>query len=213
MDILAKEFNEFLKIKKVGNSYKSKNDSSVDITSWENKKKKGSRNKHSIKTSIEAIIYSDDDSNGDEGLKLLSMKNMVKGLPSIDHPDKLYEGCLVGKEHRHSFPKESISRAKATLELIHTDVCGPINLASLGKNRYFLLFIDDYSRKTWLYFLKQDSEVFSTSKRFKALVEKESGYQIKAMKSDRGGEFTSKEFKVFCEENDIRRPLTIPYSP
>ncbi|KAK3006127.1 hypothetical protein RJ639_015677 [Escallonia herrerae] len=67
MDILAKEFNEFLKIKKVGNPHKSKNDSSVDITSWENKKKKGSRKKHSMKTSIEAIIYSDDDSNGDEG--------------------------------------------------------------------------------------------------------------------------------------------------
>ncbi|KAK2993848.1 hypothetical protein RJ640_027325 [Escallonia rubra] len=99
------------------------------------------------------------------------------------------------------------------LELIHTDVCGPIDPASLGKNIYFLLFIDDYSRKTWVYFLKQKSEVFSTFKRFKALVEKQSGYQIKAMRSDRGGEFISKEFKAFCEENGIRRPLTIPYSP
>ncbi|KAK2970863.1 hypothetical protein RJ640_022305 [Escallonia rubra] len=128
------------------------------------------------------------------GLKLLSTKNMVKGLPSIDQPDQLCEACLVGKQHRHSFPKESIARAKAPLELIHTDVCGPIDPASLGKNRYFLLFIDDYSRKTWVYFLKQKSE-------------------IKAMRSDRGGEFISKEFKAFCEENDIRRPLTIPYSP
>ncbi|KAK2994443.1 hypothetical protein RJ640_001259 [Escallonia rubra] len=147
------------------------------------------------------------------GLKLLSTKNMIKGLPSIDQPDQLCKACLVGKQHRHSFPKESISRAKAPLELIHTDVCGPIDPASLGKNRYFLLFIDDYSRKTWVYFLKQKSEVFSTFKRFKALVEKQSGYQIKAMRSDRGGEFISKEFKAFCEENGIRRPLTIPYSP
>ncbi|KAK2981445.1 hypothetical protein RJ640_001959 [Escallonia rubra] len=116
------------------------------------------------------------------GLKLLSTKNMVKGLPSIDQPDQLCEACLVGKQHRHSFPKESISRAKATLELIHTDVCGPIDPASLGKNIYFLLFIDDYSRKTWVYFLKQKSEVFSTFKRFKALVEKQSGYQIKQRK-------------------------------
>ncbi|KAK2989292.1 hypothetical protein RJ640_027329 [Escallonia rubra] len=147
------------------------------------------------------------------GLKLLSMKNMVNGLPSIDQPDQLCEACLVGKQHRHSFPKESISRAKASLELIHTDVCGPIDPASLGKNIYFLLFIDDYSRKTWVYFLKQKSEVFSTFKRFKALVEKQNGYQIKAMRSDRGGEFISKEFNAFCEENGIRRPLTIPYSP
>ncbi|KAK2972283.1 hypothetical protein RJ640_014341 [Escallonia rubra] len=138
---------------------------------------------------------------------------MVKGLPSIDQPDQLCEACLVGKQHRHSFPKESISRAKAPLELIHTDVCGPIDPASLGKNRYFLLFIDDYSRKTWVYFLKQNSEVFLTFKRFKVLVEKQSGYQIKAMRSDRGGEFISKEFKALCEKNGIRRPLTIPYSP
>ncbi|KAK2969881.1 hypothetical protein RJ640_000126 [Escallonia rubra] len=56
-----------------------------------------------------------------EGLKLLSANNMVKRLPSIDQPDQLCETCLVGKEHRHSFPKESISRAKAPLELIHTN--------------------------------------------------------------------------------------------
>ncbi|KAK2985060.1 hypothetical protein RJ640_022938 [Escallonia rubra] len=78
---------------------------------------------------------------------------------------------------------------------------------------YFLLFIDDYNRKTWVYFLKKKSEVFSTFKRFKAIVEKQSGYQIKAMRSDRGGEFISKEFKAVCVENYIRRQLTIPYSP
>ena len=56
-----------------------------------------------------------------------------------------------------SFPKESNSRAKKPLELIHVDVHGPINPSSLGKNKYFLLFIDDFSRKTWVYFLKQKS--------------------------------------------------------
>ncbi|KAK2981491.1 hypothetical protein RJ640_012248 [Escallonia rubra] len=121
------------------------------------------------------------------GLKLLSTKNMVKGLPSIDQPDELCEACLIGKQHRHSFLKESISRAKARLELIHIDVCGPIDPASL--------------------------EVFSTFKRFKALMEKHSGYQIKAIRSDRGGEFISKEFMASYEENDICGPLTIPYSP
>ncbi|KAK2981153.1 hypothetical protein RJ640_013475 [Escallonia rubra] len=67
--------------------------------------------------------------------------------------------------------------------------------------------------KTWVYFLKQKLEVFSTFKRFNALVKNQSGYQIKAMRSDRDGEFRSKEFKAFCEENGICRPLTIPYSP
>jgi len=64
-----------------------------------------------------------------------------------------------------------------------------------------------------LYFLKKKSEVFTTFKKFKAVVEKESGRQIKAMRTDRGGEFTSKEFQEFCEENGIRSPLTVPRSP
>ncbi|KAK2991758.1 hypothetical protein RJ640_015492 [Escallonia rubra] len=107
-----------------------------------------------------------------------------KGIAIDRSTDQLCEACLVGKQHRHSFSKESISRAKVPLELIHTDVCGSIDPASL--------------------------EVFSTFKRFKAIVEKQSGYQIKAMRYDRGGEFISKEFNAFCEENGIRRPLTIP---
>ena len=147
------------------------------------------------------------------GLELLFKKNMVKGLPYINHPDQLCEGCLLGKQFRKSFPKESNSRAQKPLELIHTDVCGPFKPNSLGKSNYFLLFIDDFSRKTWVYFLKQKSEVFEAFKKFKAAVEKESGYQIKAMRSDRGGEFTSKEFLEFCEANGIRRPLTVPRSP
>ena len=147
------------------------------------------------------------------GLDLLSKKEMVRGLPSIKHPDQLCEGCLLGKQFRKPFPKESHSRAQKPLELIHADVCGPIKPCSLGKSNYFLLFIDDFSRKTWVYFLKQKSEVFEAFKKFKAAVEKESGCKIKAMRSDRGGEFTSKEFQEFCDANGIRRPLTVPRSP
>ena len=84
------------------------------------------------------------------------------------------------------FPRESTLRATKPLEIIHTDVCGPIRPNSFGKNKYFLLFIDDYYRKTWVYFLKEKSKVFENFKKFKALVEKESGISIKAMRYDRG---------------------------
>ena len=117
---------------------------------------------------------------------------MVRGLPNINQPEQLCEGCLLGKQFRKSFPKLSDTRAKKPLELIHADVCGPISPSSFGKSNYFLLFIDDFSRKTWVYFLKQISEVFEVFKKFKAAVENESGQKIKAMRSDRGGEFTSK---------------------
>ncbi|CAJ2633694.1 unnamed protein product [Trifolium pratense] len=147
------------------------------------------------------------------GLELLSKKEMVRGLPYINHPNQVCEGCLLGKQFKMSFPKESSSRAQKPLELIHTDVCGPIKPRSLGKSNYFLLFIDDFSRKTWVYFLKEKSEVFENFKKFKALVEKESGLVIKAIRSDRGGEFTSNEFLKYCEDNGIRRQLTVPRSP
>ncbi|KAJ4812770.1 polyprotein [Rhynchospora pubera] len=148
-----------------------------------------------------------------EGLKMLGEKYMVNGIPAINHPDQLCEACLLGKHARKSFPKVSTSRATKPLELVHADVCGPIQPQSLGKSSYFVLFIDDYSRKTWVYFLKNKSEAFETFKKFKSLVENESGYYIKALRTDRGGEFTSNEFQNFCETHGIRRPMTVPRSP
>ncbi|GLU15868.1 hypothetical protein SLE2022_323240 [Rubroshorea leprosula] len=142
----------------------------------------------------------------------MASKRMVKGLPSVNQPDQLCEGCLLGKQSRKSFPKQSQSRATRPLQLVHTDVCGPITPCSFGKNKYFLLFIDDYSRKTWVYFLKEKSEVFKCFQNFKALVEKESGFKIQALRSDRGGEFTSKEFQEFYAANGVRHFLTAPGS-
>ena len=97
---------------------------------------------------------------------------MLNGLPSIIYPNQLCEGCLVGKQYRKSFLKNSISRASQSLQEIHADVRGPIKPCSFGKHLYFLFFIDDYSRKTWVYFLKEKCNVFNWFKKFKALVEK-----------------------------------------
>ncbi|KAJ3691459.1 hypothetical protein LUZ61_020623 [Rhynchospora tenuis] len=147
------------------------------------------------------------------GLKDLSKKSVVKGLPQIDHCDKFCEGCVFGKHPRSSFPKEASYRAKKPLELIHTDICGPITPNSLGKHRYFNTFVDDFSRRTWVYFLKEKFEAFVVFKKFKVLVEKLNGNYIKALRSDRGGEYISKKFEYFCEKHDIRRFLTASYSP
>lgn len=143
----------------------------------------------------------------------MANSRMVKVLPPVNQPDQLCEGCLLGKQPRKSFPKVSESRASRPLQLIHTDVCGPITPCYFGKNKYFVLFIDDFSRKTWVYFLKEKSEVLKYFKNFKALVEKESGLKLQVVRSNRGGEFTSKEFQEFCDANGIRRFLTAPGSP
>ncbi|KAL0546348.1 hypothetical protein IC582_016256 [Cucumis melo] len=135
-----------------------------------------------------------------DGLRLLAKKDMVKGMPYVKHPDQFCEGCLYGKQSRKSFPQESSLRARRPLELVHTDLCGSIKPSSFGKNNYFLLFINDFGRKNWVYFVKEKPEVFDMFKRFKALVEKESGYYIKALRSDRGGEFTSNDSKPFVQK-------------
>jgi len=68
---------------------------------------------------------------------------------------------------------------------------------TLGGNVYFMTFIDDYSRKTWVYFLKNKSEAFEKFEEFKALAEKQSGHFIKVLRMDKGGEYVSKEFMNF----------------
>lgn len=146
------------------------------------------------------------------GLKLLVQKYMVIGLPKIKELD-LCEGCIYGKQTRKLFPVGKSWRATTCLELVHADLCGPMKMESLGGSRYFLMFTDDYSRFSWVYFLKFKSETFENFKKFKAFVENQSGNKIKSLRTDRGGEFLSNDFNLFCDENGIHRELTAPYTP
>jgi hypothetical protein len=132
------------------------------------------------------------------GLRILQQKNMVKGLPQFKGSQKVCEDCLVGRQHRDPFPSKSIWRASNILQLVHADICGPINPSSNNKKRYLLAFINDFSRKIWLYFLATKSEALDIFKFYKARVEKEIGTFIRSFKTDRGGEFTSQEFTNFC---------------
>eukprot|EP00253_Pinus_taeda_P019173 PITA_19173 len=147
------------------------------------------------------------------GLNLLRRKGMVKGLPLIEKPDSLCEGCILGKQHRESFPSGKSIREKAPLEIIHSDLCALMQAASLVGSQYFLTFIDDFTRNTWVYFLKNKSEVFEKFRNFKALVENQSGMHIKVLRTDRGGEYISKEFLRFCRENGIHKQFTTRYTP
>ena len=79
--------------------------------------------------------------------------------------------------------------------MIHSDVCGPMSSSSLSGYVYYVSFVDEFSRKTWIYFMKNKDEVFSKLKEFKALIENHTENKIKTFRSDNGGEFTSNEFK------------------
>ncbi|TXG50951.1 hypothetical protein EZV62_023475 [Acer yangbiense] len=108
-----------------------------------------------------------------KSLKLLSSRKMVSGLPVIDPLDRVCETCVVGKKHRDPFPIKKTWRASWPLELVHSDLYS-VETSSNGGYRYFITFIDDFSRKAWVYFLQQKSDACDAFKRFKALVENQS---------------------------------------
>ena len=100
------------------------------------------------------------------------VRKVVTGLPylKMDH-EGTCKGCARGKHIKNPFPK-SETKAKGTLESIHSDVCGPMPSTSLSGYEYYATFIDDYSRKTWIYLFKIKSEVFRKFKEFEALIER-----------------------------------------
>jgi transposase InsO family protein len=88
-----------------------------------------------------------------------------------------------------------------------------MSVASVQGASYYVTFIDDFSRKTWIFFMKTKDEVFSRFQEFKAQVENQTGRRIKVLRSDNGGEYTSNDFKDFCKEAGIKRELTVSYNP
>jgi len=109
--------------------------------------------------------------------------------------------------------RQSESRAKQILDLIHTDICGPFSTVSYGGARYFLTFIDDMSRYSFVYTIKSKEEVFERFKEFKAMVETQTSLKIKAIRSDNGTEFVNRTFDKFLKECGITRQLSVPYTP
>ena len=88
---------------------------------------------------------------------------------------------------------------------MHLDVWGPTQISSLGGSHYYVIFIDDSTQKTWMYFLKQKFDFFENFKKWKALVENETGKKLKCLRSDNGGEYCSTTFEYYCSINGIQR--------
>ena len=122
------------------------------------------------------------------------------------------KGCTLGKYAKASFQDQD-SRAGAILERDHSDVCGPFSIASTTKQRYYVIFIDDFSRRCWIYFMQKKDQTFLRFCEFKALAKKEYGKKIKALCSNNGGEYVSQQFKDFCVAEGIKRELTAPHNP
>ena len=87
-----------------------------------------------------------------------------------------------------TFPSKA-TRAKEILELVHNDVFGPMLIPSLGRSKYYVSFVDEFSKMAWIYFLKKKSEVFERFLEFKSLVENQTDRKIKVLRTNNGGEF------------------------
>lgn len=146
-------------------------------------------------------------------LKVMMKRSMLKGLPQLDiREDIICAGCQYGKAHQLPY-EDSEFKSKMPLELVHSDVFGPVKQASVSGMKYMITFIDDFSRFVWVDFMKEKSEAFDKFKLFKELVESETSQKIKCLRTDNGGEYTSDIFKRFLKENQIRRQLTCPSTP
>jgi hypothetical protein len=144
-------------------------------------------------------------------MKVLLSKGKLPELKSVE--SDLCEGCILGKQKNVSFAKVDRAPKPKKLELVHTDLWGPAPVASLGGSRYYITFIDDSSRKVWVYFLKLKYDVFEVFKKWKVMVETETGLKLKCLRSDNGGEYEDGGFKQFCAANGIRMEKTIPGTP
>ena len=143
---------------------------------------------------------------------LPSLPKVVTGMPSLSlvH-DSVCKGCALGENVKKLYSNSS-RRSKGILDLV-SDLCGLMIVPSLSGCLYYVIFIDDYSLKTWIYFMKTKSETFAKFQEFKAFIEKQTGRHIRALRLDNGGEFDSHHFDNLCREPGIKRELTVPYNP
>jgi transposase InsO family protein len=146
--------------------------------------------------------------------RMISMKkhDAVRGVPPFTDLLPNCNACQFSKQNRKPFPK-STWRSIQKLQLIHTDVAGPLSTPSIKGSRYYILFIDDFTRMCWIFFMKYKSEVAGIFWQFKKNVENKSSCRIQAIRSDNGKEYTSSEFNLYCEEAGIEHQFTALYTP
>ncbi len=112
-----------------------------------------------------------------DGILTMARNNVVKGIeiPAKSKDKDICEACMAGKMHRAPIPRASTTRAEGLLELIHTDVSGPLPVPSKGGSLYFVTFIDDRSRYLTVFPMKSKSDCFSCFVKFRSSVETTNG--------------------------------------
>jgi transposase InsO family protein len=148
-----------------------------------------------------------------DNLVKVSKREAVREMPQITKPtNTLCKHCQQGKKTKTMFKSKEYSTTRP-LEIVHTDLVGPTTTKVLKGEKYFMLLVDDYTRMTAVFFLKNKLEAFENFKIYKEMVENEMDSRIKCLRSDNGGEFTSKEFMDYCSSHGIKRQLSVARTP
>ena len=148
-----------------------------------------------------------------QSLYHLSKRDMVTGLPPLPLIQPSCAPCIMGKQHRSPIPKASKAIVSDLLQIVHSDLCGPLPHRSLQGSRYILTFIDHFSRYTWVFFLNAKSDTFSAFKAWHLQVTNETKKPLSCLRTDRGGEYLSHEFQAYCTLHGIRCQLTAAGTP
>ncbi|CAL9780246.1 unnamed protein product [Musa acuminata subsp. burmannicoides] len=145
----------------------------------------------------------------EKGLQTLARKRFLPELQGISL--KSCDHCLVEKTHRVAFHTYPSSKRSYVIDLVHTDVY-TMQTRTLGGALYFVIFIDDYSRKVWAFPLKSKDQVLNVFKEFHVSVERETSRKLKCIRSDNGGEYMG-PFENYCRFHGIRLEKTVPKTP
>jgi hypothetical protein len=148
-----------------------------------------------------------------DNLVKVSKREAVGEIPQIMKPtNTLCKHCQQGKKTKTRFKSKEYSMTRP-LEIVQTELFGPTREKGLKGEKYFMLLVDDYTRMTIVFFLKNKSEDFQNFKIYKEMVENEMDSKIKCLRSNNGGEFTSKEFMDYCINHGIKRKFSVARTP
>ena len=144
----------------------------------------------------------------------ISKLEAIEGLPKFEKVERTICGaCQMGKQTKVGHPKVNMIATSRCLELLHINLMRPTRTKSLGGKRYIMVIVDDFSRYTWVEFLREKSEASEKLEILCKRLQNEKGVPIVKIRSDHGKEFENARFESFGEKNGIKKEFLAPKNP
>jgi hypothetical protein len=148
------------------------------------------------------------------GMKKILSKEAIKGVPQLTIEEGTFCGeCQIGKQVKTSHPKLQHLTTDRVLELLHMDLMGPMQVENNGGKSYAFVIVDDFSRYTWIEFIREKSETFGVFREICLRVQNEKDTSVMRIRSDHGREFENALFSEFCASRGIKHEFSSPITP